>query len=321
MTAASGFLPVFIGACPRSGTTFLADRLGALLGARVRPESQFKRRVLAALAEGDRARAVATLDCDPGYRLWTDRPSKGELMGCSDAAEFFARLVFPNGPGPGEAPIWIDHTPINFEDFLALRDTLPNARFISLVRDGRAVFASVRGLEWGPKNPIHAAQWWAARTAPGLAAGLSTPDICRNVRFEDLVREDLAAWTDLVRFVTGDGQREVKRADLTLEGNFTLPEFTRHQHRLVGSAPSAARAEAWRKTLTPREVEIFECNAGALLDTLGYARDYRFPRFADRQEMLRMGEWPVRITMQPLKKFRLARRWRRVADPSGGAWR
>ena len=89
---------------------------------------------------------------------------------------------------------------------------------------------------------------------------------------------------------------------------------------LVGAAPSATRAESWRKNLSAREIEIFELGAGALLDTLGYARDYPFPRVATRSEKIRMGEWPVRISMQPMTKWKLARRWSKVEAPKKGQW-
>lgn len=314
----SEFYPVFIGACPRSGTTFLGDRLGVLLKGRVTPESQFKRRVLAALAEGDTKRAVDILDKSHVYRLWKDRPERDALIASKDTAEFFTRLVFPNGLKPGEAPIWIDHTPINFDDFSALSAAFPRARFINLVRDGRAIFASVRKLEWGPTTPIQTAIWWSARSAPGMAASLNFPNICRTVRYEDLVNSDVTIWNDLIHFVSGDASKHINASELSEHSGFEVPEFTRHQHALVGTAPSAARADAWQEDLLPREIELFEANAGALLETMGYTREYRYPRFASRWEMIRMGEWPVRVTAQIMTRIRLAKRWRKVKTPTGG---
>ena len=311
----SEFVPVFIGGCPRSGTTFLGDRLGALLGARVTPESQFKRGVLAALADGDTARAVQVLDSHRVYRLWTERPAREDLLACTTAQSFFAKLVFPDGVPSDRAPFWVDHTPINFDDFVALRATFPQARFVNLIRDGRAVYSSVRGLDWGPTSPIQAAHWWAARVAPGLGASLTFPANCTTCRYEELTGSDPAAWTRLVRFVTNDAERSVNAEELSAKSVFNLPDYTKHQHTLVGSPPIAARAEAWRTALTPREIELFEAYAGGLLDTLGYCRAYRFPHFASRGEMIRMGEWPVRITARLASRLRNANRWRKVKAP------
>ena len=46
------------------------------------------------------------------------------------------------------------------------------------------------------------------------------------------------------------------------------------QHALVGKPPDASRAEAWRKTLSPRQVELFEAEVRALLPILGYEPVY-----------------------------------------------
>lgn len=312
--------PVFIGACPRSGTTFLGDRLGALLNGRVTPESQFKRPVLHALIQHGPDAALKTLESERSYRLWTNRPPRKQLLASQNAAGFFSHLVFRDHTPKDTAPFWIDHTPINLEDFRLLQQVFPNARFVNLVRDGRAVFASVRGLEWGPQNPIHGAWWWAARSAPGLAASLQHPDCCMTVRYEDLANGDLQVWTKLLRFITGDHANNVVEADLHSTSGFDLPDYTRHQHRLVGQAPSGSRVNGWRTTLSPRDIEIFEStNAAALLETLGYDRVHPFPKHASRSEMIRMGEWPLRMTAEPIKKARQALRWRKVGAIRKGA--
>lgn len=317
MTTSIPMRPIFIGACPRSGTTFLGDRLGALLAGRVLPESQFKRPVLRAFLQKGPEAALAALDQERSYQLWRNRPPRAALQACTDARQFMTHLVFPDGV-PTDAPaIWIDHTPVNFEDFQMLRQVFPEARFVNLVRDGRAVFASVRGLEWGPSNPIHASRWWAARSAPGLAAGLTFPDQCLTARYEDLARGDLTAWSRLLGFLTEDPNRTVTQDELMAESGFALPDFTRHQHQMVGQAPSAASTDRWRIALTPRDIEIFEAGTGgALLETLGYDRVFPQARAARRNERIRMGEWPVRITMEPVKQVKQALRWSRVKSTS-----
>lgn len=312
------YTPIFIGACPRSGTTFLGDRLGALTGGRVTPEAQFKSSVLHALEADDPAGAVAHLESDWVYRMWQERPQKAALLAAGTAAEFFEKLVFPNGVESADAPFWIDHTPINFNDLVPLRAAFPNARFVNLVRDGRAVFASVRKLTWGPNNPIDAAIWWQSRVAPGLAASLLMPEHCITVRYEDLVRGDLCEWTRLMQFVTSDASRTVSAQELESQSKFDLPDFTRYQHELVGGKLVAGRAEAWRREAPARLIEIFEANAGALMDSLGYERVTLFPRQASRGERIRMGEWPVRIRTKPINRVIQTLRKRRI---NSGTWK
>ena len=41
--------------------------------------------------------------------------------------------------------------------------TLPEARFIHIVRDGRDVALSMRGQWWGPQSVAQTALWWSQR--------------------------------------------------------------------------------------------------------------------------------------------------------------
>jgi hypothetical protein len=54
-------------------------------------------------------------------------------------------------------------------------------------------------------------------------------------------------------------------------GGFKVPSYTIEQHQLVGKGPVADRVEAWKRSLTRRETEIFEGIAGAYLIQLGYS--------------------------------------------------
>lgn len=312
MVSEATISPIFIGACPRSGTTFLGERLGVLLGGRVTPESQFKRPVLRHLADGHPEKAVAHLDADTVYKVWSRRPSRGTLLGSATPEAFFQHLVFPEGSHYEGKSIWIDHTPINFDDFHALCEAFPKARFVNLVRDGRAVFASVRRLDWGPTNPIHGAWWWSARAAAGFAASLNNPELCHTVRYEDLVRGDLGIWTRLIQFLTADASQTITQEALEAQGDYIVPEFSKNQHALVGGGLAADRAESWRKSLTPREIEIFEANAGAMLDACGYPRDICYPTNATRGERVRYGEWPIKVSAEPIQRLRQRLRWSKV---------
>ena len=309
--------PVFIGACPRSGTTFLGERLGALLNGRVTPESQFKREILAAFAEGRSQDVPGILDDSFYYRLWTERPARADLEAAIvDGPEaVFARLVFPDGIDRHPNGIWIDHTPVNFSLFNTLITVFPQAQFVHLVRDGRAVFASVRKLDWGPKNPVDAAWWWQAQVSAGLAASQMHPERCLTVTYERLLCGDPDDWSQLTRFVTGDAELALSEADITKQGSYNVPDFTRHQHARVGTGLARERAEAWKQDLTSREIEIFEANAGSLLDPLGYERCYPFARHATRREKIVFGEWPVRVRTAPLSRIRVTLRRLSVRRP------
>jgi hypothetical protein len=170
-------------------------------------------------------------------------------------------------PGFGH---WIDHTPANIRYASTLLEHFPSARFIHLVRDGRAVAASVMRLDWGPNTAKEAARWWTSYVAYGLAAeqALPTGRIVR-VRFEDLIlrtRETLEAVCDSCQIPFDEA---MPRA-----GGFRVPAYTAAQHRLVGGPLRKDRVESWQTELSPREQEIFEYYTGEALVYLGYPLRY-----------------------------------------------
>lgn len=309
--------PIFIGACPRSGTTFLGERLGAILAGKVTPESQFKRDILAAFAEGYPEKIPAILDKSFYYRLWADRPAQSDLHDAikKGIEPTFEQLIFPEGRADHPTGIWVDHTPVNFSLFNILRNVFPQARFVHILRDGRAVYASVRKLSWGPGNPIDGAWWWRAQASAGLAASQLHPDICMTVRYEQLVEGNLEEWGRLLRFLRNDPALEVTDEMINAASSYNVPDFTQHQHALVGAGLSANRAQAWKTELSPRDIEIFEANAGSLLDPLDYERLFPHARHASRMEKLRFGEWPVRVRADPIGRLASTLRRIRVKQP------
>lgn len=270
--------PIFIGGCPRSGTTLLGRLLaGKLVEAFATPESEYKFGLLAPHADemmGERRRKDVAHELDASWRLkqWDLDEDPSYVVGSLEAPTprkvldaILSRFVSCHGSNNGGAR-WIDHTPINMAHAHALYESWPKACFVHIVRDGRGVFSSVRSLDWGPFSPVAAAEWWCARCAPGLAMEGLLGDRCVRVRYEDVVTDPAATLDRLVSFLGGE-------ANLGYEGDgngMFLPQYTRSQHRLVLKPPEASRANAWEGTLGPRDVKLFESRAGSLLPGLGY---------------------------------------------------
>lgn len=264
--------PVFIGGCPRSGTTLL----GAMLGVGPRlltvPEAWFKMRLLAHVdAAGlvDTRTALDGLRRDDRFALWrVPLPSDDGVPRMVPARDLLTWLVLRFGarsdkPTPA---VWVDHSPSNVRHALTLAQVFPEARFIHLVRDGRAVAASVLPLDWGPNRASEAASWWGTHVAMGLAAERRLgSERVRLVRFEDLVArpadvlEDVCDWLD----VPFDA-RMLDRRD------YHVSAYTVTQHDRVPQAPDPARIDAWRTDLAPRQVEDFEYVTWELSAYLGY---------------------------------------------------
>ncbi len=174
--------------------------------------------------------------------------------------------VWSKSVGADNEPLlWIDHTPANIRNVTKLAEHFGDAKFVHIVRDGRAVAASVMQLEWGPSNILDAADWWLRKLSFALAAEIFLPERVTRVKYEDLLENPERELRKLCEFLDIDYDHKM----LTGQG-FQTPDYTQKQHVLVGSAPDVTRLHGWRVKLTDREVEMFEFKTEGMLRLLGY---------------------------------------------------
>jgi hypothetical protein len=281
---------VFIGGCDRSGTTLLGSMLGAADGCITTPESQFKFPLLRwanqELCLSDIKDILSEIAPNFRFKLWRSAvPGVERFLQAKKAVmlrEVLFEVVWEYACSLSRETFecWIDHTPANIRYLHTLSKVFPEARFVHIVRDGRAVAASVIPLLWGPNTVYHAAAWWAERLSFGLAAEHALPKKVHRVRYEDLVQkptETLCRLCDALEIQFEEQMVESK--------GFRVPEYTIHQHQLVGRPPDRARVEAWRKELDGRDVEVFEYLAGDLLQSLGYEPIFDTPETYTRSQL------------------------------------
>ncbi len=278
------YRPVFIAGCDRSGTTLLGDLLGSSRWSVTTPESQFIHELLLRIGLGDFSQAEEAADWLQEhfrYATWELGLDDLQLAGLIDLYQprrsienlvgVYARRHHPEKPA---ADVWIDHTPDNFKYQGMLKHLFPDARFIHIVRDGRAVCASIKRLDWGPNNAYMASRHWADRLREAMAVEVSEGDNCLRVRFEDLLQEPERVLREVCAFI-----------DLPFDetmlcgGGLHLPEFTRSQHALVGNPLHPERAGAWKKHLSSAEIRDFESYpiSHTLLRRMGYATEHAQP--------------------------------------------
>jgi hypothetical protein len=305
--------PVFIGGCERSGTTMLGAMLGSHSRSLCVPESQFMDDQLAhADPDGriDSRAALGRIMAHERFRLLWGLSLEPASVQAADLGSTLADLwtwlaqAYGRKVGKPTAGVWIDHTPTNFRRVRGLLRMFPAARFIHLVRDGRAVAASLLPLDWGPNNALHAAEFWMARCALGLAAELDLgPDRILRVRYEDVLQEPESSLRRITGFIGLDYEPQMAAA------NPSRPtRYHEHQHHLVGQAPVRSRAAGWQQVLSRREVEIFEAEAGDFLETLGYQARYGVRAMpATRVEVfrLRLGDLARRAQNNLLRRWRV----------------
>ena len=232
---------------------------------------------------------------------WLER-ARGRGPGLRNAFEALVSL-YGEQHGKHAAKSWVDHTPSNSWKFWMLMRLFPDAVLLHLVRDGRAVAASVMPLDWGMNEAHRAAEWWVHRVTQGLATEALWPDRVRRIRYEDVVRDPESCLRRLSEFA---GLR-YSEAMLCTSG-FEVPRYSQNQHALVGNAPNAARISAWRTQLTARQVEIIEALAEPVLVALGYELQSAAPVTVPRGLELAVLELRHRIKLHVVNRIRYRRR-------------
>jgi hypothetical protein len=306
---------IVVGGCPRSGTTLVGNALGAAEDAIVTPEAQFASEALAAIASGsllpNPREIIAFIAGHWRFRIW-DAPMPETwpdltraMSGPAMCSAILGRIIsdYARRMGKPHARVWIDHTP----EHLRAVPTLATSGFdlcgVHVLRDGRGVAASMKAVDWGPRDAAALAEWWLARIAEGFAAERLLGQRAATVRFEDVLAESEAA----LRRLCGALGLDYSDAMPTSRA-LQVVDYTRAQHRFVGRSPDPARAEAWKTTLSAREQEVFESIAGPALALLGYPRGFVVPQPQGRFE--RAGTWLIHnpVRRRWVKHVRLRRR-------------
>jgi hypothetical protein len=261
---------VFTCGCDRSGTTLTANLLAAAdPDAVVIPEAQFVVSYLLATKGVWRAPDfVAHLRDDVRFKMWRlplDAELERRLLACDGIGTALGVLAAASHRLAEPPAVVVDQTPWTVGYVDLVRRHVPGARFVNVVRDGRAVHASLRSLPWGPNTPAEMAVFWMARLAQGaFAAQALGPDAMTTVRYEDVVtRTD-----DTIAGVWAGFGRDVGGATRT--GEFVPAQAGGIYHGRLQGGVDPGRIDAWRQSLPPQEVETFEFWAGDVLTHHGY---------------------------------------------------
>jgi hypothetical protein len=285
-TVSAAPMPVVVGV-GRSGTTLLRLMLDSHPQLCVPPETAFLPLVHVHRATLDAERLADLLAGSP---TWPDfhldvEVLRAELRGISpfslsDGVRTFYRLYAARFGKPR----WGDKTPYYGQHMPAIRELLPEARFIHILRDGRDVALSLRPLWFAPGRDVAtlAAHW---RDAIGVARrdAAAVPHYL-EIRYEDLVARPEATLRDVCEFVElpfdavmlSYPERAAARIgevrDQQHPGFVVTREQRLGQHPFVASPPRLDRVGRWRREMSAEEARCFDAIAGDLLGSLGHER-------------------------------------------------
>jgi hypothetical protein len=257
----------FIVGAPRTGSTLLRRILNAHQEVAIPPESPFLIDYLTA-DHVPAARRLALLVADPEYHAWqqgvtteihaTDFPS--------GVAEIHASYAAAAGKSR-----WGHKTPRLVRHWERLAELFPDARFIHLVRDPRAVAASLRGSAAHRSHALAAARRWRLDTGLGLTMERVLGSRALRVHYEELVRMPEATIRRICAFLDLPFDAVMLRpeADVRLNPH----EALRGHHERVRQPITADSLDTWRLSMSPRDISVVNAVVAKVSGSCGYVVD------------------------------------------------
>jgi hypothetical protein len=261
--------PVFVVGFHRSGTTLLRLLLNAHSRIAIPPESHF---VVQLYRRYDgvypgHAAFLADLFQHPRFEEWRlDRfEVAASLAGVEPAwGTAFTALYSRYAAQRGKSR-WGDKTPMYARSLGLLSGIFPRIRVVHLVRDGRDVWCSLRGLSWWSAGLYDTAVQWretveAARRCRDRCAYL-------EVRYRDLVADTQQTLREICEFVGEDF--EASMLDFHRSASEEMPPDRMGWHRQVAKPISEERVGRWKEELSSAEAALFWRCADGTLSSIG----------------------------------------------------
>jgi Sulfotransferase family len=268
--------PVFVLGCGRSGTTLLYHMLLSSGNFAVyRTESNIIN--LLEPRFGDlslRWNRRRMLKAWYDSRLYTlSGLDKKELearldAGCRNGGDFL-RIFMEQVAEQQGMERWADCTPEHLLYLNRIKETIPDALIIQIIRDARDVTLSmdkgfwIRPLPWQmDKRLLVTGLYWEWIVQKGREFGRTIPNDYTEVHFEELVRSPRETLARLGQFI--DHDLDYERIQKIGIGSVSEPNTSFHDS---GTFNPIGR---WKEKFPPEQLKLFEGLIGSTLEELGY---------------------------------------------------
>jgi len=252
---------IFVFGCPRSGTTYTQRLLSGLPNAKTGQESHLFSSYSSIVSQYEKRQKNSLRGA--GLHAYV---SRSQLI--SVVRSLWDQVTMCVRPGE----FFIEKTPDHVNCINLIEEVVPEAKFVLVVRDSRAVVASLLaasesewGKWWAPSDPKVATSLWVSSVSVGLDAARSREDRFCIVRFEDLIRDPQVQLQRLTeRLGMSYSQEELSMAASRVnEKNSDEPKgFFRH-----------GKNDQWRRELSWRTKLHIWNRTSDYMKRLGYNKD------------------------------------------------
>jgi len=289
--------PVFVLGCPRSGTTLLYHMLLSAGNFVVyRSESQvfnlLEPRFGDLNTRRNRRKLLATWESSDLFLktgLTTKQIEQDVLTNCQHAGDFL-RIVMEAMARVQGVERWADCTPEHLLSLPRIKETIPKALVIHIIRDGRDVALSmdkqnwIRPFPWDRrKGLLVAALYWEWIVKKGREYGKALGADYREVRYEELVGNPRETLAQLGVFVAQE--LDYDRIQQVGIGSVSEPNSSFKQESDAGKFNPVAR---WKTSLSGDRLRDLECLIGDTLTDLGYGLESSIAEAPNRAALEKM---------------------------------
>jgi len=272
--------PIFIFGAPRSGTTLLASMLASRDDVIALPEMHYIHNLLRDQFLFGNLDKKYIFDAIKKHFMFLDldiAKNDEEIMGL--VGKTFKETVlniikrYNQKYYPKNYIFWVEHSPHNHKFFSILGYYFPNATFIHIVRDGRAVYSSTIEQIWGYKDIITGANTWKQNVEECLLLSKINAKKVFTIKYEELTSEPEKSIKKLCAFLN----MEFKKSMLNSRG-LILAKFLKKKNKLnkTMAKPNTKSHNKWKSQLKRFEIEHFTNVNKQLLEYFGYEVDKYF---------------------------------------------
>ena len=190
---------------------------------------------------------------------------------CRNGGDFLRIVMEMMGQQQG-VQRWAECTPEHLLYLERIKETIPDALIIHIIRDGRDVALSLEKGGWIRPFGWHQTQrlmvaglYWEWIVSKGRESGRKLGEDYYEVHFEDLVLEPRETLARLGNFINHDLDYDrIRRVGI---GSVSEPNTSFRSHTAEAFNPVGR----WRDKFPPGELRTFECVTRKTLEVLGYS--------------------------------------------------